>query len=244
MENQVNTPAFNDEIVIQRNYYMATASSYDQSHLHEKDEHYFALFILESLLRFHDMRSVLDIGAGTGRVARFLKERMPGVKVVSVEPVDALRQIGYHNGLSKDELIEGDVNELQFRRGEFDLVCEFGVLHHVKNPHKAVDEMLRVARRGVFLSDSNNFGQGSRVSRAIKQMIKTIGLWGIADFVKTGGKGYTISEGDGLAYSYSVFNNFRQISRACDIYTFNTRPAGMNPYRTASHVALLGVKRS
>lgn len=233
-----------NEILRQRQYYKATASTYDRSHLHEKDEHYFALFILEAIVRFHDIHSVLDIGAGTGRVARFFKERSPDINVISVEPVDELRQIGYQNGLSKEELIEGDVNKLQFRPGEFDLVCEFGVLHHIKNPRTAVDEMLRVAKKGIFISDSNNFGQGSRISRAMKQILNAMRVWNIADFVKTGGKGYTLSEGDGLAYSYSAFNNLKQISRMCDVYTFNTLPAGANHYRTASHVGLLGIKRS
>ena len=104
--------------------------------------------------------------------------------------------------------------------------------------------MLRVAKKGIFISDSNNFGQGSRISRAMKQILNAMRVWNIADFVKTGGKGYTLSEGDGLAYSYSAFNNLKQISRMCDVYTFNTLPAGANHYRTASHVGLLGIKRS
>lgn len=149
-----------NEILRQRQYYKATASNYDRSHLHEKDEHYFALFILEAIVRFHDIHSVLDIGAGTGRVARFFKERSPDINVISVEPVDELRQIGYQNGLSKEELIEGDVNKLQFRPGEFDLVCEFGVLHHIKNPRTAVDEMLRVAKKGIFISDLEQLWTG------------------------------------------------------------------------------------
>jgi len=77
----------------------------------------------------------------------------------------------------------------------------------------------------------------------MKQTLNAMRIWSVADFVKTRGKGYTLSEGDGLAYSYSVFNNFKQISRTCDVYTFNTG-GRINPYRTSSHVALLGIKRS
>jgi len=103
--------------------------------------------------------------------------------------------------------------------------------------------MLRVSRIAVFLSDSNNFGQGSFPSRAVKQTIRALGLWRFADRIKTRGKGYTISEGDGLAYSYSVFNNFEQIQEQCKVvHLLNTRDGQINPYRTASHVALLGVK--
>jgi len=76
-------------------------------------------------------------------------------------------------------------------------------LHHIRKPALAVAEMLRVATKAIFLSDSNNFGHGSPLGRSIKQTIDLLGLWPLADWIKTKGKGYTISEGDGLAYSYS-----------------------------------------
>jgi hypothetical protein len=103
--------------------------------------------------------------------------------------------------------------------------------------------MLRVASKAVFISDSNNFGQGGFLGRTVKQTLRSLRLWPLADFVKTRGKGYLISEGDGLAYSYSVFSNYEQISASCQsVHVLNTVPAGKNPYRSASHVALLGIK--
>jgi hypothetical protein len=78
----------------------------------------------------------------------------------------------------------------------------------------------------------------------MKQSINAVGLWRLADLIKTKGSGYTISEGDGLAYSYSVFNDYKQISRECKaVHMLNTTDGGPNLYRTASHVALLGIKR-
>ena len=100
-----------------------------------------------------------------------------------------------------------------------------------------------MARKAIFISDSNNFGQGSSFARLVKQTINVVGLWPVADFVKTKGKGYTFEEGDGLAYSYSVFNNYRQIAKACkSVHLLNTTNGGQNLYRTATHLALLGVK--
>ena len=70
-----------------------------------------------------------------------------------------------------------------------------------------------------------------------------MGLWPFADMIKTKGQGYTLSEGDGLAYSYSVFSDYRQIARTCQsVHLLNTMDGGPNLYRTAAHVALLGVK--
>ena len=69
------------------------------------------------------------------------------------------------------------------------------------------------------------------------------GLWAIADWIKTGGRGYSVSEGDGVAYSYSVFNDWPQIRQHCRIvHVVNTDGAGINPYRTAAHVAVVGLK--
>lgn len=233
----------NDEVAIQRAYYQNTAQRYDAAHVHEKDEHYFALRFLEAAIDHYGIKSVLDVGAGTGRVACYLKAKYPALKIISIEPVKELRDVGHAKGLTEEELREGDATRLQFQDAQFDLVCEFGILHHVKHPASVVAEMLRVGRVGIFISDSNNFGQGSFVSRAAKQLLNALGLWRIADLIKTKGKGYEITEGDGLAYSYSVFNNYAQIARACHTHIFNTESAGINPYRTAPHVALLGIKK-
>lgn len=203
--------ANSDEITQQRQYYAETAHLYDAMHLNTKDEHFFALFFLIASLEYLGIRSVLDIGAGTGRSLQYIKMHRPDVLLKGVEPVEELRKAGYEKGLSEDELIDGDAMSLHFGKEEFDLVCEFGMLHHVKRPEQVVAEMLRVAKKAIFISDCNNFGQGPVVIRRIKQLIDYLGLWEIADFIKTRGKGYSISEGDGLAYSYSVFNNYKQI---------------------------------
>jgi ubiquinone/menaquinone biosynthesis C-methylase UbiE len=243
MNESMVSSVLDKEVLVQREYYAKTASNYDSMHVSEKDEHYFALRFLEAVIEFYEIKSLLDIGAGTGRVARYLKAKIPSLKIVSVEPVGELREVGYQNGLSREELINGDATNLPLNDRSFDLVCEFGVLHHVKDPALAVKEMLRVCRRGIFISDSNNFGQGSYLARSIKQTLNFLGLWWLADYIKTRGKGYTISDGDGLAYSYSVFNNYRQIADQCHTHIVNTQPAGINPYKTAPHLALVGIKR-
>lgn len=233
-----------DEIEKQRHYYAATANLYDAMHVNERDEHFFALYFLVATLDYLQVRSILDIGSGTGRALHYIKMCRPELRLVGIEPVKELREVGHSQGLSELELIEGDANKLQFSTGEFDLVCEFGVLHHIRRPEQAVSEMLRVANKAVFISDSNNFGQGSPIKRTIKHLINFLGLWSIADLINTRGKGYAISEGDGVAYSYSVFNNYKQIQEQCkSIHLLNTKEGGVNLYATASHIALLGIKK-
>ncbi len=208
----------------QQRYYTRTAGKYDDLHLHEKDEHYFALSLLRGVLDYLDARSILDIGSGTGRALIYLKNKRPDLKIIGVEPVTALREVGYTKGLSKDELVPGDAQQLAFSDGEFDIVCEFGVLHHIRDPARVVAEMLRVAKKAIFISDANNFGQGSVLKRGIKQTLHTFGMWRLARYLWGD---ILYSEADGISYSYSVFDNYKQIRCQCSpIYLFNTRGEG------------------
>ena len=227
---------------IQEAYYAATANAYNSSHLGTEDEHAVALYFLLGMLPMLNVNSILDVGSGTGRALLKLKAAQPSLQVMGIEPVEQLRTIGINNGLTSGELISGDATQLQFANNSFDLVCEFGVLHHVQKPDVVIAEMLRVARKAIFISDSNNFGQGGTLARYAKQAIHGLGLWPMFNLMKTRGKGYTITKGDGLAYSYSVFDNYKQIKAACKkVYLFNTQGAGASPYHEWGHIALLGV---
>ncbi|HEY3254741.1 MAG TPA: class I SAM-dependent methyltransferase [Polyangiaceae bacterium] len=227
----------------QRTYYAMRAAHYDEAHVQANDEHQLALAFMVGAIQFLDVRSVLDVGSGTGRVLTYLKTHAPAVARAGVEPVGELRQVAYGKGVSEAELRDGDATRLAFPEESFDLVSEFGMLHHVRDHARVVREMLRVASKAIFISDSNNFGQGSRLKRAAKQALRSAGLWRAADLVKTRGKGYSITEGDGLSYSYSVFDDYELIRANCrSVHVLNTQDADVNPYRSASHVALLGIK--
>jgi len=231
--------------IIQKDYYKKTAKNYDHMHGVDSgdDEHTFALFQLIGLLDYLNISSILDVGSGTGRVIKFLNDKNKNVKIVGIEPVKELREIGYRNGIPNDILIDGNGLNIEFPNNSFDLVCEFGVLHHIKNNTKVVDEMLRVSKKAIFISDCNNFGSGTYLSRSLKQLINLLKLWNIYNYIRTRGKMYMISEGDGLFYSYSVFNNFSQIKKKCkSVHIFNTKDAGKNLYKTSPHITLLGIK--
>jgi len=233
------------DVEIQRQYYAQTASTYEERHVAGKDEHNFALNLLLASLDYYEIRSVLDLGCGTGRAIRQIKALRPDIRVLGVEPVQKLREVGHTLGLTSQELIEGDATRLQFPDSSFDLVCCFGVLHHIPKPTNAIREMLRVAGKGIFISDSNGFGQGSLLTRTLKQAINALGLWRTFHLIRTKGKGYEISEEDGVYYSYSVFNDYRLIRSACKkVHILNTNDGDINLYRTASHIALLGVKET
>jgi len=231
------------EVETQRAYYARTAAQYDAMHVDEGDEHYRALDWLANLIRQNSYTSLLDIGSGTGRALRYLKERQP-IRYLGVEPVEALRAQGHAQGLNDDELVDGNALALDLADDSFDVVSEFGVLHHIKDHRKAVAEMCRVAKHGVFISDSNNFGQGSPLARLVKQSINAVGMWGAFDWVMTRGKGYHWSEGDGLFYSYSVMNDLPVLRRKFPkLHFLSTMPSsGPHFYRQAPHMAVFATR--
>jgi len=230
-----------EEIHAQREYYKSTAQKYDS--MHGDIEHKIELSFLSSSIDYFGIRSILDIGSGTGRTITFLKEKHPNLIVKGIEPVPELREIGYKKGINKDDLIDGNGYNLKFENGEFDLVCECGILHHVRHPYKVVGEMLRVAKKGIFISDRNRAGGVGCFSQFTRSMLDRLGLFNLVVYIMTRGRGFYVTPGDGISYSYSVFHNFKQIKKECKyIHILNTKGNGINPYNSATHVALLAIK--
>lgn len=228
----------------QRAYYARTAAHYEAMHVSDRDEHGIALAAFAGLARLHGARSVLDVGAGTGRALTRLEGELPGVELVGVEPVAELRAIGHASGIPADRLREGDALALPFADDSFDFVIETGVLHHIADPARAVAEMVRVARLGIMISDSNNFGQGSAAGRLVKRVIAALGLWRAFIWLTTRGTMAKWSEGDGVFYSYSVFGNAGQVlPKFPRRFFMNTTPlVGTDLRHGAGHVALIAVR--
>lgn len=218
------------------------ALMYEDLETTQEDEHVIALNYLLSQIDYYGINSLLDIGAGVGTDLLVMKKCKPNLKIVGCEPVAEMRAVGHSRGLAVDELVDGNIMALDLPDKSFDCVSEFAVLHHVKDPTRAVEEMIRVAKKAVFISDANCFGMGHPLTRLIKQCAHAIGAWPLVDYIKSGGKGYYISEGDGLFYSYSTFFNYSQLERVSKIvHIVNTKGTGVNPYRNATHTAFLAI---
>jgi ubiquinone/menaquinone biosynthesis C-methylase UbiE len=163
------------DIEIQRHDYAKTACTYEARHVDEIDDYYFALSFIISTLDYYEIKSVVDLDCGTGRSILQIKSHRSDTRLLGVEPVQNLREVGYSLGVSPEELIEGDATNLQFASSSVDLVCWFGVPHYVAKSTKAIAEMLRVARKEMFISDSNDVDQGSLLSRTFKQSLNAEG---------------------------------------------------------------------
>lgn len=226
----------------QKRYYEQTACEYDENHLREP-EHEFALAQLLGIMRYHGFKTLLDVGTGTGRVLRHAKHHLEGVALCGIEPVAALRDVGHSHGLTRSELRDGNALNLEFEDNSWDVVCAFGILHHIKDPEAAVLEMCRVARHGVFFSDMNNYGCGSLPQRGLAQLLRAVGLWRGFQYVKNGFKYEKSSPGDGIFYSYSLFDSLPAIRRKFpQTHIANTRASCDHLLLGSSHLSVFAAK--
>jgi len=94
-------------------------------------------------------KKVLDVGCGNGYVLS--KYAIEGAEVYGIDitqqGIDLCRQRFLHLDLKGDFRV-ADAQEIPFPDNTFDCVCSMGVLHHVPDTQKALDEIYRVLKPG------------------------------------------------------------------------------------------------
>ncbi len=232
--------------ILQYEYYAATADQYDNAHIKDNDAHFIALEYMSGLLAGLKAKSILDVGSGTGRAVTFLKQRHPDMLVVGVEPVLALAaRSDFSSGA---QYVCGTGKHLPFPDDSFDVVCATALLHHLQVPTVVLGEMMRVSRQAVMISDANRFGQGSMLARMTKLALWWCGADSLYTFIRTRGRGYLYSEGDGIFYSYSIFDSAPALDAWADrtfvIPTANGVRKGYRPTLSTPHGLLVAVREN
>lgn len=199
----------------QSEYYRRTAATYDDAHVSDADAHTESLGYIAAFLNQVGARSVLDVGCGTGRGIRYLREHVHGINAEGCDPSEDLLRIAEERyGIPGHLLHHVDATSLSFAPGSFDAVTSLGVLHHVPNPDAVVRRMIELATKAVFISDCNYMAQGSLTARILKIALTQARVWPVVKYVAQGFKGWSYSEGDGVFYSYSAFSDLPMIERA------------------------------
>jgi ubiquinone/menaquinone biosynthesis C-methylase UbiE len=237
-------------VEIQRRYYTETAERYHNMHAYEGSGDPSSLKYVTALFQTAGVQSILEVGCATGSGLHSLQEALPGAFICGLEPVGALlREAVKVAKPVRISWIQGVGESLPFADNSFDAVCEFSTLHHVPDPALVVREMLRVARKVVLIADCNRFGQGSRLARFLKFALYKAGLWQTYWLLRTRGKGYIFDEGDGLAYSYSVYDSYDLLSKWADRIVLvpanrGNAPSWFHPLLNRDAVLMFGFKES
>jgi ubiquinone/menaquinone biosynthesis C-methylase UbiE len=231
----------------QRNYYIRTAEKYDE--MHGLDfEHQYAVQIIVSLSRMIGARTILDVGCGTGRgLLSFLES---GFLAQGLEPVQELLEVARRKPVPPESLVRGTAESLPFADKAFDVACELGVFHHIRKPQAALQEMMRVSDRAIFLSDENRFAYGGPLRRLSSLVLYKTKTFNGAYFIKTLGKRHRYSDGDGVAFSYSVYDAYDALYNWADriffIPTTQQKPqrTWTTPLMNSFHVLLCAIRDS
>jgi len=97
-------------------------------------------------------KKVLDVGSGNGYVLS--KYAAEGAEVFGIDiteaGIDLCRKRFEYLGL-EGEFRVADAQDIPFPDNTFDCVCSMGVLHHVPDTKKALDEIFRVLKPGGLL---------------------------------------------------------------------------------------------
>jgi len=87
---------------------------------------------------------VLDIGIGTGIFATELLKY--GVDITGIDVSEKMLEIARAKGLNN--VLAGNAESLDFPDESFDLVISITALEFIKDPEKAIAEMVRVCKKG------------------------------------------------------------------------------------------------
>jgi ubiquinone/menaquinone biosynthesis C-methylase UbiE len=93
---------------------------------------------------------ILEIGCGQGTGAKILYDHFSPQRYIGVDldPRMIERAQRRAGALPNGTFLQGDVTDLQFPDASFDLVVDFGILHHVPNWKDALAELHRTLRPG------------------------------------------------------------------------------------------------
>jgi len=108
--------------------------------------------LLEKLLSPRSGASLLDVGCGTGYFSR--RFAATGLQVTGVDPDPAMLAVARQQGTGIG-YVEGDAQALPFAAAVYEYASAVTSLCFVPDPQRALQEMWRVARRGVVLGVLN-----------------------------------------------------------------------------------------
>ena len=94
--------------------------------------------------------TIVEVGAGEGRISERLANRFPNASIIGLDLPDS-ELAGEWASLAVP-MFFGDVTRLPFADDSIDVIVGLEVLEHVPSPERAVEEIARVCRGAAVLS--------------------------------------------------------------------------------------------
>jgi SAM-dependent methyltransferase len=228
-----------------QSYYANTAEQYDAMHAGDV-EHETALRLTAAFLKRLEPTSLLDVGCGTGRSLSYFRSEFPELTLRGTDPSSEMLQIAIERNGIPAEWLDVNGDRLPYEDAAFDVAVATGVLHHVASPELLIGEMLRVSKFGIFISDGNKYGTKSLPMAGVKVAARSLGVIRLLEWIRHGGKHWTFTAGDGLAYPFSVFDHLDQLRQDCAaVYVVPTKGRTSMltwPLLHASHALVCALK--
>lgn len=97
----------------------------------------------------------LDVGCGTANRSMLVAKHFEVSEYVGVDhssaSLEIARRVADEEGFDRFTPVEGDLFEIPYPDGSFDIVVSWGVLHHTADPKRGLREMVRLCRPGGFV---------------------------------------------------------------------------------------------
>ena len=146
-------PQFSKQATLIAGYYDVHARIYDdqaEGAGYTAPEVAFAM--LQPNIRWSDPPRLLDLGAGTGLVAREFNRQVAGIRITATDlSQNMLTKL--KAALPEAECVRMNIEDgLPFSNGEFDAVTMMSVIEHVENACALFNDIARVLRPGGWLA--------------------------------------------------------------------------------------------